>query len=512
MVSSIDLSSGGLGGPQRLGQSWLAGQPARRTALARVRSTVLSIGPRVLAAAAALLLACAANAAAADWPRFGYDAARSNYAPAPTGIDAANAGLLQGQRIDLPGAVDSSPLYLGGVDVGGARHDVFIALSIYGRTFAVDADTGAILWSWVPGGIASWEAREQWVSASPVADPGRRFVYVGAPDGAIHKLSLADGSEVLAGWPVPVTVLPEREKLSASLNVTGRYVLASTASFRDHLPYQGHVVAIDRRTGRRVGVFNVLCARRRALIDPRRCRRNFGGVWGRGDPVVEPGSGRLLFSTGNGGLDNRDAFGESLIELSPDARRVLRVWSPRSYRVDAKVDADLGSGSPVLLRRRYVVQASKDGTVRLLDLRRMRRHGRPGRMPGLLGAVRPSPRAPYFSAPAARPSGSTVYLANGAGTVAYSLRGRRPRLVRRWKTRLPGTTPVLAGGLLYVYDHHAGRVNVLNPANGRVLASLPGEPGHWTSPIVADGRVAVGAGDARDHPVAGSLFIYRVAR
>ena len=49
----------------------------------------------------------------------------------------------------------------------------------------------------------SWAGTAQITNASPLADPDRRFVYAASPDGLIHKLSLADGSEdregVLAG-------------------------------------------------------------------------------------------------------------------------------------------------------------------------------------------------------------------------------------------------------------------------------------------------------------------------
>jgi hypothetical protein len=43
---------------------------------------------------------------------------------------------------------------------------------------------------------------------------------------------------------------------------------------------------------------------------------------------------------------------------------------------------------------------------------------------------------------------------------------------------------VVAGGLLYVYDH-GGRLNVYMPTTGRLVASLPAGSGHWNSPIVA---------------------------
>src|SRR5204862_6456684 len=82
-----------------------------------------------------------------DWTRFGYDAARHNAGPTRTGITAANAGRLRKQRVVLDGTVDASPIYLRGVTVRGRRHDTFFVTTSYGRTIAIDAGTGAILWT-----------------------------------------------------------------------------------------------------------------------------------------------------------------------------------------------------------------------------------------------------------------------------------------------------------------------------------------------------------------------------
>ena len=87
-----------------------------------------------------------------NWTRFGYDAARHNAGPARTGITAANASHLHAQRISIGGTADSSPIYLRGVPVRGGKHDVFVVTTSYGKTVAVDAVTGKILWRFTPGG------------------------------------------------------------------------------------------------------------------------------------------------------------------------------------------------------------------------------------------------------------------------------------------------------------------------------------------------------------------------
>ncbi len=70
-----------------------------------------------------------------------------------------------------------------------------------------------------------------------------------------------------------------------------------------------------------------------------------------------------------------------------------------------------------------------------------------------------------------------------------------------------GTSPVIAGGLLWVYDP-GGTLRAYVPETGATVASLPAGSGHWQSPIVSDGRVALAEGNANNHATAGVLDIY----
>jgi hypothetical protein len=78
-----------------------------------------------------------------------------------------------------------------------------------------------------------------------------------------------------------------------------------------------------------------------------------------------------------------------------------------------------------------------------------------------------------------------------------------------WSKGSAGTSPVLAGGLLYVYDP-GGSLKIYNPANGRLLRSLPAAGGHWNSPIVVGGRIILPTGNANDHANHGELFVYHL--
>jgi hypothetical protein len=51
---------------------------------------------------------------------------------------------------------------------------------------------------------------------------------------------------------------------------------------------------------------------------------------------------------------------------------------------------------------------------------------------------------------------------------------------------------------------------VRRPADGAEVATLPAGSGHWSSPIVTDGRIALPEGDANEHRTTGVLDIYRL--
>ena len=461
-----------------------------------------------LALTAALCAACgssrgghpAAARVGGDWTRFGYDAARHSSGPGSTGITGANVRSLTRQRIQLGGTADSSPIYLRDVRVRGATHDVFFVTTTYGKTLAIDASRGSVLWRFTPRGYGSWAGSYRITNATPLADPGRRFVFSVSPDGRVHKLDVATGREI---WSTAVTRYPVREKIAPALNYSLGQVLVGTGGYiGDAPPYQGHVVALNPGSGRVLHVWNSLCSNRRRLLVPRTCPESASAIWARSGVVVVPGSGDLLVATGNGRFDGRTYWGDSVLLLSSNASRLLRNWTPRDQARLSAGDVDLGSTAPALLSSRLAVQGGKDGKLRLLRLPGL--GGRLGRTGGELQTISAPGGSGVFSAPAVWRG--RVFVATDSATWCYRLVGGRLRVV--WRKSTGGTSPVVAGGLLYVYDPGGG-LNVYRPTTGALVTRLSAGSGHWNSPIVTDGRIALPEGDANDHSTSGVLDIWR---
>ena len=205
-----------------------------------------------------------------DWPVFGYDAARHNSSPSTT-INAQNIATLKQVKVTLDGTVDSSPIYVGGK---------FVVTTTYGRTEALNPDTGKVLWRFTPPAYSRLAGSAQITNSTPAASTDRTAVYAAASDGRIRKLRLTDGKVL---WTTAITHDPTHEKITSSLNVSRGLVIATTGGYiGDAPPYQGHVVTMSERTGRIAHVWNSLCSDRHALIVPSTC-----GVERLGDLVAE---------------------------------------------------------------------------------------------------------------------------------------------------------------------------------------------------------------------------------
>jgi len=439
-----------------------------------------------------------------DWTRFNWDARRSGSVPFATRITAANVSGLKRQQVRLPGTADSSAIYLHGVTIRGATHDAFFVTTTYGITLAIDAAKGSILWKWTPPGYRGWAGSYRITTATPVADPGRQWVYTASPDGRIQKLSVANGHAV---WRVSITKLPQREKIASALNFASGHVIATTGGYiGDRPPYQGHVAIVNPVNGRLLQVWNSLCSGRHGLIVPSSCSSSDSAIWGRAGAVVVPGSGNLLVATGNGPWNGSTDWGDSTLMLTASATRLIGNYTPPNTAALEAADLDLGSTSPVLLTSGLVAQGGKDGKIRLLSMKRLR--GAAPHKGGELQLVSTPSGQDLFTAPAVWRTKTSVWMfaADNGGTAAWKLQGGRLHQV--WHNANGGTSPIVAGGLLWVYGPSGG-LRVYKPGTGRLVTTLQAGPGHWNSPIVVDGRVALPEGNANDQRTSGVLDIWR---
>jgi hypothetical protein len=445
------------------------------------------------------------NADGHDWPRFGFDEARTSSSDAATNITATVIPTMKRQQVTIDGVVDASAIYLHNIQVNGAAHDVFFVTTEYGKTIAIDANDGSILWTFTPTNYSQWSGSARIVNVTPAADPDRTAVYTASPDGHIEKLAVSDGHVL---WNTSITTLATREKIASPLNYSRGHIIAVTGGYiGDAPPYQGHVTVLDAGNGQILHSWNSLCSNRTGLIDPSSCAQSGSAIWGRAGAVVDPTTGNIFVATGNGPWDGGTNWGDAVIELDPLATNVLANYTPtNTANLDAS-DTDVGSTSPVLLDATHVVQGGKDGNLRVLDLQTL--GGITAHKGGEAQTVRTPGGNGLFSAPAVYRQSNTVYVfvATSGGTAAWTYSAGS--LTAAWSNNNPGTSPVVAGGLLYVYDA-GGPLHVYDPTTGNSVAALQAGGGHWNSPIVADGRIALPEGSANSHATTGVFNIWRL--
>jgi hypothetical protein len=438
-----------------------------------------------------------------DWTQFGWDLASSSASTVPTGITTANVASLSRHQIYLDGTVDASAIYLRGATVKGSRHDVFFVTTTYGKTIAVDANQGTILWEYTPTKYDSWVGTRQISNSTPVADPDRQYIYAAAPDGTVQKLAVADGHAL---WTTPITLLPLREKIASPLREFRGHVVAVTGGYiGDRSPYQGHVAILDSQTGKLLHTWNSLCSDRAGLLDPGSCPDSRSAIWGRAGAVIDVATGNIFVATGNGPYDGKTNWGDATIELNPDATKMLGNYTPEDNARLNDRDLDIGSTSPVLLDGDVVAQGGKDGLIRLLSIKAIA--GTAPHAGGELQSVSTPSGGRLFTALAVWHHGADTWLfsADSGGTAAWTFQSGK--LVAMWKNSNGGTSPVVAGGLLYVYSPK-GLLRVYDPEKGNQVAGLECGNGHWNSPIVVDGKIALPEGNANQSASTGVLEIW----
>lgn len=440
---------------------------------------------------------------ARDWPMFGGNVQSTSANPEPAGITAANLSQLRRRRVRLSGVVDASAVYLRGALIDGARHDAVFVTTSYGKTIALDADDGEVLWAYTPATYERLAGTRQFTNSTPAAGPDGKFIYAASPDGYIQKLAVSDGRLV---WRTAITELPRREKIDSPVKFFRGRVIAVTAGYiGDRPPYQGHVAVLSGQSGKLLHVWNSLCSDRTVLMRPDSCRSTRSAIWGRAGAVIDPDDGHIFVATGNGPWNGRTDWGDALVELNASATTMLGNYTPANTHELNERDLDLGSTSPVLLGGGLLAQGGKDGRIRLLSRRAIAgtapHRGHPLQIVSTPGGT------DLFSQPAVwRHDGRTwMFVADNDGTAAWLVQDAR--LHEQWRNDTGGTSPFVADGLLFVYSPRGG-LNVYEASTGKRIATLPCGPGHWNSPIVVDGRIILPEGNANSLSTHGVLDIW----
>jgi len=461
-------------------------------------------------------------------------------------VNSTSFGLLRFLPTD--GKVDAQPLYLSGLSINGASHNVVYVATENDSVYAFDADSGTQLWhSSLLGAGESPPSNTDvgctqvtpviGVTATPVIDRaagahGTLFVVaMSVLDSTyhqrLHALDVTTGAELLDGpmeiaatYPVSggtMTFDPHAYEERAALLLSQGTLYTSWTSHCDIQPYSGWVIAYSESTLSQRAVFNA--APNSGHKGP--------AIWmAGGGPAADP-AGNVYLLTANGGFEttlNADGFpsqgdyGNSFLKLTlgGGTLAVADYFAMYNEVAESGVDEDLGSGGILLLpdftdssgtSRQLAVGAGKDGNLYVVDRNSMGKFSTSANnifqeLDGALGAGIWSTPA-YFD--------NTVYYGpNGGQLLSFGISQAKlaPGSHTAKAFAYPGTAPSVSANAAangIVWAHENSDPAVLHAyAAGNLATELYnssqagsrdqfGAGNKFITPVVADGKVFVGS-------------------
>jgi hypothetical protein len=394
-------------------------------------------------------------------------------------VGGGKFGLLASRMVD--GHVYAQPLYLPGLAIGGATHNVLFVATEHDTVFAYDADdasAGTPLWMkslgtpmrTFPGTenqpvVSPYTVScrdmypETGVTSTPVIDPSTGRLYVVSKNfennvyhQRLHALDVLTGNEV-AGSPVEiagsvpgtgvggngttVTFDPQHHLNRPGLLLFGGNVFIAFASHCDDDPYHGWVFAYSAGALTQTGIY---------ATTPNGTE---GGIWQSGMGLVTDGTD-IYFVAGNGDFDaqNKGAqLGISVgrLHLGAAGFSVVDWFTPSNAAAMNMQDLDYTTAAVLLPSPKVIVMGGKDGMLNVLDPASLGKFSATSnnviQQMSIGGHTHGSPV--YWNGP----SGPTIYLWPESATLrAYRFNGNK--LTTTAATQYTGATPTHPGGTI----------------------------------------------------------------
>ncbi len=340
------------------------------------------------------------------------DNSRSGLNSNETTLTTANVNPTQFGKLGamaVTGLVDAEPLYVGGVTIGAATHNVVVVATEHDMAYAFDADTFAQLWSasmltnftgeatvtTSDVGGCTQVAPEVGITATPVIDPsagpnGTIFLVAMSVDSSgnyhqrLHALDLTTGADritpvdIQATYPTAsgqTTFAPHQYEERAALLALNGAIYTSWTSHCDDNPYTGWVIGYSESNLQQISVLN---------LTPNGSR---GAIWMAGDGPAADSAGNIYLITGNGtfdtalngsGFPNSGDYGNAFVKMSTaqNSLSAADYFTMSNTVTESGDDMDFGSGGEMLLPNltddnggvhHLAVGAGKDGNLYVVN-------------------------------------------------------------------------------------------------------------------------------------------------
>jgi outer membrane protein assembly factor BamB len=464
--------------------------------------------------------------AAGEWPTGDQSPERSSFAAGEEAINSSNvAGLTRLWSAPLDGKITAQPLYVGNVKVAGATRNVIVAATDADSLYALDAETGAVLWHvnfgpdtltagsiWaIPGGLG--------IIASPVIDRQDGRIYTVSDDGKLRVISLEDGAEALPA--TQVVVEPATNRVWGALQLFNGYIYVATGSDGgDTSPWRGGIYQVDV-TG------SVPAVVKHWVATPNIPEPGGGaGIWGYGGVSIDTANGHVYAATGDNEKGEYSEYADSIVALGSNLE-VLGSYHPSNPTKftcgAAPCDLDMAS-TPLVFKPSgcpaMVAAGSKNGDLYVMRESELEAGEEPLQTLTLNVPSDEPGKGGVVGVPAYWPAGGMLFITDsGAGTggVAAGVVGLSVQsnctLKVAWSHQLsetgsPNSTPTIADGNVYV-GLGTGSVEAFDATTGTQLWSSGGIGGAvYGAPILAGGHLYAGAWNGFGESEKGTLFAF----
>ena len=451
-----------------------------------------------------------------DWLMVDHDNVRSGNAPDETTIGTGNvANLKLRWSTVVDGSVTTQPLYVHSVVINGQTRDIAVVGTAGNSLFALDANTGAVIWSrnFGPTTPNNWAIPDGFgIEAPPVIDRATNRLYTVSTDGYFRALNLVDGTDAAPAFAMIAN--PATNSVWGGLNKLDNYVYIPTASNGgDVAPWRGQVYQVDvSSTPKLVGDFVVVPS----IPAP----NGGGGIWGYGGVSVDPVTGNIYAASADdsnvstGGTEGYTPYSDSMIALTENVGLLgyYQPTQPSQYGCSgAPCDLDFAStpiifqpaGCPTLL-----AAGNKDGNFFLFRATDLIASGQPLQILTLNVANDSLGSGGVGGVPTYSAANNMLYITDAgpgvtgvsAGIVAMNVTASCTLQVA-WSHPLsgndfPNSTPTLGNGVVYVGEGSTGILHAYNAQTGVELWNSGTQlkaASTFAAPTVANGSVYVGS-------------------
>jgi hypothetical protein len=463
-------------------------------------------------------------------------------------VSSVNFGQLRFLSAD--GKVDAQPLYLSGLTVKGATHNVAFVATESDSVYAFDSDNGTVMWQVsllgsgetvndLPPYACDQVTPTIGVTSTPVIDRsagahGTLYLVAMSKGGStyhqrLHALDVTTGAELLNG-PVEISATfpmlggtttfdPAQYEERAALLLSQGTIYTSWTSHCDVAPYSGWVIAFSQTSLARTAVFNAA--------------PNSGGagpsIWMSGGGPAADSAGNVYLLTANGafetaldanGFPNQADYGNSFLKLAlaGGSFTVADYFAMSNAVSESGADQDLGSGGIMLLPdvsdsggtvRHLAVGAGKDGNLYVVNRDSLGKFSASANniWQQLSGAV----SGGIFSNPAYF-NGTVYYGPVDGALLAFTVQNAKLSSAASSSTATrftyPGTSPVVSANgssngivwahenalpaVLHAYDASALGHELYNSSQAANNRDQLGPGNKFIVPTIADGKVFVG--------------------